>query len=341
MWPRESVEWRLPMARYHKTKKLWEASRRVPHVGRPSAWGATEAEADARLEQKLANLISPSSAADSLDGFAQTFYLPTVRHTSEKWREQIAWALDAHILKDLGSRPVAEITRHELQTYLNAKLRRLSRSSVGHLRKVLYAVLSLAEADDLIPKNPVRHVKLPPPEHIEPPTYDVEQCLALMQIGWATPVADFVFLAAFLGLRSTEAANAEWRRGERVLRVRSAKTAAGVREMPLPEVGIAYLESRGDRFKLGKSESRNMRERYLYPAMAGAGLPWLRPHELRHSFATNLRRLGCPEDVRADLLGHKGRSITRRYSHDWEDGKRQWLSVLMEPLRKMLEDQAA
>ena len=38
-------------------------------------------------------------------------------------------------------------------------------------------------------------------------------------------------------------------------------------------------------------------------------------HDLRHSTSTLLAALGVPETVRADILGHRTRAMTRRYTH--------------------------
>ena len=38
-------------------------------------------------------------------------------------------------------------------------------------------------------------------------------------------------------------------------------------------------------------------------------------HELRHSTNTLLAALAVPENIRADILGHRTRAMTRRYTH--------------------------
>jgi site-specific recombinase XerD len=38
-------------------------------------------------------------------------------------------------------------------------------------------------------------------------------------------------------------------------------------------------------------------------------------HDLRHTFATRLRRNGVPLEDIADLLGHRGLAMTKRYAH--------------------------
>ena len=42
------------------------------------------------------------------------------------------------------------------------------------------------------------------------------------------------------------------------------------------------------------------------------GFHW---HDLRHTFASRLRMKGTPLEDIADLLGHKGLAMTRRYAH--------------------------
>ncbi|MCL6566384.1 MAG: tyrosine-type recombinase/integrase [Acidobacteriia bacterium] len=50
-------------------------------------------------------------------------------------------------------------------------------------------------------------------------------------------------------------------------------------------------------------------------AVREAGIEDFRWHDLRHTFATRLREKGVPLEDIADLLGHKGLAMTRRYAH--------------------------
>ena len=49
-------------------------------------------------------------------------------------------------------------------------------------------------------------------------------------------------------------------------------------------------------------------------ARVRAGLPWLRVHDLRHTFSTNLRSAGVSNEDRKALMGHKNGDITTHYS---------------------------
>jgi len=51
-------------------------------------------------------------------------------------------------------------------------------------------------------------------------------------------------------------------------------------------------------------------------------------HELRHSTNTLLAALNVPENVRADILGHRTRAMTRRYTHLSVEQMRQGLKKL-------------
>lgn len=280
-----------------------------------SAYGPTESGAQEALTRKLASPLS----AKTFGPFSETVYLPTVYHVSPKWQEQIEWALNTHILPVFTNTPLADLTRHELQAFLNAKLRTLSRTSVGHLRKVLHAVLGLAEADRVIPSNPVRHVKLPPPKRTIRPTLDPADVRRLVT-GSPQYMRRSLFLCGFCGLRKTEAAHAKIGK-DRVL-VESGKTASSVREVPLPPWVCKWLR------RLPAWDRDNV-TRSLRLACQSAKVKNVTLHELRHSFATNLKRLGCPVDVREELLGHKANSLERVYAHESEAVKLEWIERLI------------
>jgi site-specific recombinase XerD len=51
------------------------------------------------------------------------------------------------------------------------------------------------------------------------------------------------------------------------------------------------------------------------PAVRAAGIKNFRWHDLRLCFASRLRQTGTPLGNIAELLGHKGLAMTRRYAH--------------------------
>jgi integrase/recombinase XerD len=62
-------------------------------------------------------------------------------------------------------------------------------------------------------------------------------------------------------------------------------------------------------------DSHNLRRR-LRPAAAKAGVPWMTPHVLRHSLATELLDHGHDISAVAQVLGHRSDAFTRKtYIH--------------------------
>ncbi len=54
-------------------------------------------------------------------------------------------------------------------------------------------------------------------------------------------------------------------------------------------------------------------------------------HDIRHTFATRLQRIGVDYEVRQDLLGHKMPGATADYSH----GGREWDAKLREAVTRL------
>lgn len=137
-------------------KNGWEARAMVAGT-RYSAYGATKLEAAERLEEKVNGCLPP--VALTLKSWMETAYIPTLARMTPKTKEKAGWAIK-HLGK-LGDIPMAEVSRHNLQTLVNDKARRLSPDTVRTMTGVWSAALNLAEADGHIPNNPMRHVRLP------------------------------------------------------------------------------------------------------------------------------------------------------------------------------------
>jgi integrase len=82
---------------------------------------------------------------------------------------------------------------------------------------------------------------------------------------------------------------------------------------------LSIFRLRGDgtgrivRNSAGKSLSYNAD--WFVPAVRAAGIKHFRWHDCRHTFASRLRQAGVPRGNIAELLGHKGLAMTKRYAH--------------------------
>ena len=93
-------------------------------------------------------------------------------------------------------------------------------------------------------------------------------------------------------------------------------------DVPLNDTALGALRifrSRGD--GTGRvvrnlaGETLNVNAHWFPSAVRAAGIKDFRWHDLRHTFASRLRQKGVPLGNIAELLGHKGLAMTRRYAH--------------------------
>jgi len=82
---------------------------------------------------------------------------------------------------------------------------------------------------------------------------------------------------------------------------------------------LQVFRSRGDGVRRivrnASGETLNVNAHWFPDAVRAAGIKNFRWHDLRHTFASRLRQSGTPLGNIAELIGHKGLAMTRRYAH--------------------------
>lgn len=284
--------------------------------------------------------------------------------------EDLEWRL-SHLLPAFGPTPIREITVRNVDDYRLAKVREqnLMPSSINKTLMALSAILEMALEYELIERNPARgrRRRLPSPARGRSWLDRADHIAALLDGARVLDEAARVkrghrraLLATLIfgGLRIGEALALAWQdvdlsRG--TMRVRAAKTAAGLRTVNLLPVLLEELTdysarqpSPGDTLLFGTSTGRrqqatNVRRRILAKAVqhANAGvtaqnlppLPaGLTPHALRRTFASLLFAIGeAPPYVMAQM-GHTSANLTLSiYAREMDrrDGERERLLALV------------
>lgn len=90
----------------------------------------------------------------------------------------------------------------------------------------------------------------------------------------------------------------------------------------------ARSDGTGPVFRSEKGQALHNPKYSFLAALRQAGISNFTWHDLRHDFATRLRRKGVPLEDIADLLGHKTLAMTRRYAHVSMERLRQAVSRL-------------
>ena len=140
---------------------------------------------------------------------------------------------------------------------------------------------------------------------------------------WPYAISAVRFLA-LTGWRSGEALKLRWRDVDpqrHVARLPDTKTGASLRPLSLAAVQEIHKLARGSADDLVFPSAREGMVMSGFPSLfdkvaRAGGLPEeITPHVLRHSFASVAADLGFSELTIAALIGHRGGSITSRYTH--------------------------
>jgi integrase len=229
----------------------------------------------------------------------------------------------------------------------------LSRRSVEQAHTVLHAALRQALKWDMIMRNPADAVTVPRPMRREMKTLTADQALLLFDTSKGSRFHALWLLFATAALWMGEATALRWadvdlRRGTAVIQRAlqhqqgaglvfvEPKSASSRRTVHLAQVTVAaLLEHRTcqveQRLQLGEAwddqdlifpnetggpiQPGHVRDMF-HQALAQAGLPRIRPHDLRHTAATLLFEAGTHPKKVQELLGHSSILLTLgTYSH--------------------------
>jgi len=224
--------------------------------------------------------------------------------------------------------------------------RTLTARAANKARSVLHNALADAVRLGLIPSNPAARVKPVREEPKELSIWTAQQVLAFLDCTLANRAAQHAmfYLALTTGLRSGELMALEWRdlTGSK-LHVRRTVTRGGKTSVGIPKHGSArVLELPGDALQTLRAhragvQSEGIDSPLLFPTRTGgmvshsnfrkalrgwavqAGVPIIRPHDLRHTYASMAIANGSTPAELARQLGHRDASFTlRRYVHLFE-----------------------
>jgi integrase len=318
--------------------KVWRLQWRENGHGRTRILGTyaamSRAEADAERRRILAPLNAVPSAvgtsAVTVRRFVEDEYLTVkTRVWKASTRQTTEQIIEAHILREIGSRAIAAVTRKELQALLDRKAEAdLSSSVVGHVRWQLVAIFGMARADGLTTVNPAE-------ELVAPRCKDAGERLTIDAdtIRRAEMVLNIrerlIFhLAVYHGMRPGEIVGlqaGDLRDGmihvaRRVYRgvVDTPKSRKSRRPIPLMDRTAAVVEhwlsmrpespQEGWLFPSETSDTplsySNVYRRNIQPTLAKIGLARVNFQVLRRTWVNELSQAEKDPAVRAQLAGH-------------------------------------
>ena len=271
--------------------------------------------------------------------------------------------LDHHIKPYIGNIPLTKLSSLDLQRLYKKLLsdgrvdrieskkqpKGLSAKTVRNIHQIISSALKLAIEQRLIARNPADGCALPKAERKEMQTLPVEQLTSFLREAKDSGVFALYYIDLTTGLRRGELLGLKWsdidlEKGD--LRVQRQigringkiiemplKTKNAYRTLPLSADAIDVLMQQ--RRKTGNSEwvfpsptggpmSPDSVLHMLHRVLKRAGLPKVRFHDLRHTFATLALQNGVDIKTVSGMLGHFSAGFTLdTYAHVTTSAKRE------------------
>ena len=263
--------------------------------------------------------------------------------------------IENHIKPNIGDIPLEKLTTLDLQRLYKTLLangrvdrleskgqpKGLSPKTVRNIHQILSSALKLAQEQRIILTNPAEGCALPKVEHREMKTLPVEQLQSFLREAKDSGVFELYYLELATGLRRGELLGLKWedidlehgdlRVRRQIARINGKvveaplKTKNAYRTLPLAEDTISILNEQ--KKKVGSSPwvfpsatggpiSPDSVLHMLHRVLKRAGLPEVRFHDLRHTFATLALQNGVDIKTVSGMLGHFSAGFTLdTYAH--------------------------
>lgn len=369
---------------YLRSDGRWVGSPYVPIRSgrrvRRSVYGRTREEAHRKLTVVLRQAQQGIPAAEanwSVERYLNYWLDEVVQHerrpaTVATYRKIV----ERFILPSLARKRLDRLTPQDVRLLINAcrEQRRtdgepMSTWTVQMVHAVLRNAVQHAVAEEIVPRNVVKLVRVPAPSYEVGTGLSADQARAILQRFETDRLLALYVLALTLGLRKGELLGLRWvdvdfeagevhvrqaaQRVGGVLRFDPPKTRRSRRTLPLPGTCLDALREHKarqarERLAAGPSwaasglvfttrhgtpiEPRNL-NRHWHATREAIGLSTVRFHDLRHTCVTLLLDLDAPPHIVQAIAGHSAIDVTMTiYAHASREEQRRALQRLADRL---------
>ena len=277
-----------------------------------------------------------TTLSEWLDIWMAEFKSKTLRRSTFGSYETV---IEKHIKPTLGKKSLSRITESDVQKLYNGKKEKegLSSSSVRTIHLILHQAMQTAQRRGMITCDPTSAAVLPKRETTCKTVLQKQQIRVLLDSFKEDPVwCDFFKTELMTGMRRGEICGLKWcdfdncsgalhvcrtiryEKGELI--VGETKTSEGNRVIMLPDSIKETLVKRRNYvndewifpnpFVRGVPVNPQSAYNRLQRALRETGLPHIRFHDLRHTFATMAAANGVDPRTLAGVLGHTNASFT-------------------------------
>ena len=262
--------------------------------------------------------------------------------------------IENHIKPNIGDIPIEKLTSLQLQKFYRLLLtegrvpriesekqpKGLSAKTVRNINQVISSAMDMAVRHKLILSNPTEGCELPKVEHREMKTLPAERLGAFLREAKESGVYELYYLDLATGLRRGELLGLKWedidlQNGVIHVRRQVARVDGEVKELPLKtKNSYRNISISQDAVAMLTEMEAHRSSDYVFPSSTGgpispdsvnnmlhrvlkrAGLPSIRFHDLRHTFATLALQNGVDIKTVSGMLGHFSAGFTLdTYAH--------------------------
>lgn len=267
--------------------------------------------------------------------------------------------IENHIRPCLGEKRISQIKAVDIQRFYDMLSRKLASGTVRRIHTTLHGILKAAAQARLIPRNPVEEVTPPKFSYQEKKVLTAEQVDRLLEaIQKDSLWHDLFYTELTTGLRRGELCGLRWedfdaasgslkvcrtvrREKGKGLTTGDTKTYAGTRTITLPPSLAVLLKERKraaktawifpDLLRPERPTAPDAAYRRMKLLLEQAGLPDIRFHDLRHTFATHALTSGVDVKTLSGILGHTRAAFTLdTYTHTTGDMQRRAAEIVGE-----------
>jgi integrase len=283
--------------------------------------------------QASGTYVDPKAGQVALGEYAQ-MWLTRQAHLKPSTRSRYRAIVRCHVEPAFGATPLAQIEHSAVAAWINELLDDgIAAPTVRHIHRVLHMILNSAIDDGRLPRNPASRVKLPHARSRDKRFLTHEQVATLADAAGEDQL--IIRVLAYCGLRFGELAALRVRNVDplrRRLQIEESATEVDgrmvfgtpkshqCRSVPVPrslitDLAAACAGKSPDELLFTAPEGgvlwlRNWRRRVFDPAVEGAGLGQLSPHELRHTAASLAVAAGANVKAVQRTLGHASAAMT-------------------------------
>jgi integrase len=310
---------------YHQGKRI----RRK--VG-PSKKVAEMALADVQVKKAKNDFLGVCEPKKILfKDFATEYLAYSKANKAKRSYDRDILTLDGHVLPLWGDQPLAQLNPKIVEDYKAKRLEQVTASTVNRELDTIKNMLRKAVEWGYLKTSAAEHVKKlrvakPDVRYLE--TDEIEKLLGACSRSDNPQLYPFIAVALNTGMRLGELTALEWKDidfKKGILRVVNKKDHHTknyeVRTIPMNETLADVLRKIPRRLdssyvfqRKGGEKFRKMRTGFEN-AVKRAGIPHVRFHDLRHTFASHLVMGGVDIRTVQELMGHKDIRMTMRYAH--------------------------